>query len=81
MLPVSTPPNALASGYGYIKVPEMMKAGIPLAIFGTLLATGAIFLIGPTAYPTITDECAQWWQDMANSEELRQYCMQKLQAH
>lgn len=80
MLPVSTPPNALASGYGYIKVPEMMKAGIPLAIFGTFLATGAIFLIGPTAYPTITDECAQWWQDMANSEELRQHCMAKLQA-
>ena len=47
MLPVSTPPNALASGYGYIRVPEMMKAGIPLAIFGTVLATVAIFTIGP----------------------------------
>merc|ERR1719507_829668 len=65
MLPVSTPPNALASGYGYIRVPEMMMAGIPLAIFGTLLATGAIFTLGPIAFPDIMDPCVAWWQDMS----------------
>jgi sodium-dependent dicarboxylate transporter 2/3/5 len=37
MLPVSTPPNAIVFGTGYIRVPEMMRAGIWMDAGGTVL--------------------------------------------
>jgi sodium-dependent dicarboxylate transporter 2/3/5 len=37
MLPVSTPPNAIVFGTGYIRIPEMVRAGIWMDLVGTLL--------------------------------------------
>ncbi len=37
MLPVSTPPNAIVFGTGYIRVPEMVRAGIWMDVAGTIL--------------------------------------------
>jgi sodium-dependent dicarboxylate transporter 2/3/5 len=37
MLPVSTPPNAIVFGTGYIRVPEMVRAGIWMDVAGTVL--------------------------------------------
>lgn len=39
MLPVATPPNAIAYGSGYIKMSQMIKAGIWLNIIGIVLIT------------------------------------------
>ncbi len=39
MLPVATPPNALVFGSGYIKIKDMMKAGIFLNFISILLIT------------------------------------------
>ena len=39
MLPVSTPPNAIVFGTGYIRVPEMVRAGIWLDVTGAALVT------------------------------------------
>ncbi|MEM7191642.1 MAG: DASS family sodium-coupled anion symporter, partial [Pseudomonadota bacterium] len=37
MLPVATPPNTLVFGTGYVSLPQMMRAGVLLNIFGALI--------------------------------------------
>ncbi len=39
MLPMSTPPNAIVFASGYIRIPQMLKAGVWLNIISILLAT------------------------------------------
>lgn len=39
MLPVATPPNAVVFGSGYLKIPDMVKAGIWMNIISILLLT------------------------------------------
>ncbi len=39
MLPVATPPNAIAYGSGYVTIPQMMKAGVWLNLIGIVLIT------------------------------------------
>ncbi len=39
MLPVATPPNAIAYGSGYIRIADMIKTGFWLNILGSLLIT------------------------------------------
>ncbi|MEP0354347.1 DASS family sodium-coupled anion symporter [Paraglaciecola sp.] len=39
MLPVATPPNAIVFSSGFIKIPQMAKAGILMNIIGVLLLT------------------------------------------
>jgi len=48
MLPVGTPPNAIAYGTGYIRVKDMIKAGFALNIIGVLLVTIFMSYIVPT---------------------------------
>ncbi|TFJ94299.1 SLC13 family permease [Lentibacillus salicampi] len=50
MLPVATPPNAVVFGSGYLRIPDMAKAGIALNLFGVLLATVAIYFWLPIAW-------------------------------
>lgn len=47
MLPVATPPNAIAYGSGYIKIAQMVKAGIWLNIIGIILITIFTMWVGP----------------------------------
>lgn len=47
MLPVATPPNAIAYGSGYVKINQMVKAGIWLNIIGIILITLFTAFIGP----------------------------------
>ncbi|MQA62018.1 MAG: hypothetical protein GEU86_11060 [Actinophytocola sp.] len=48
MLPVATPPNAIAFGSGYVKMGQMIRAGIWLNIVGAVLITAGMFaLAGP----------------------------------
>lgn len=47
MLPVATPPNAIAYGSGYVKIHQMVKAGIWLNIIGIVMITIFTAFIGP----------------------------------
>nr|WP_225214357.1 DASS family sodium-coupled anion symporter [Cellulomonas avistercoris] len=39
MMPAATPPNAIAYSSGYVRVPDMMRAGAPLSVASVLLVT------------------------------------------
>lgn len=45
MLPVATPPNAIAFGSGYVKIGEMVKGGLWLNLIGIVLITAAVYLL------------------------------------
>ncbi|RFA34069.1 anion transporter [Virgibacillus dokdonensis] len=47
MLPVATPPNAVVFGSGYLRIPDMVKAGVTLNIIGSILVTLAIYFLLP----------------------------------
>ncbi|WP_436326463.1 SLC13 family permease [Brevibacterium sp. FAM 27836] len=45
MLPVATPPNAVAYGSGYVTVGQMVKGGLWLNIIGIVLITATVYLL------------------------------------
>ncbi len=45
MLPVATPPNAIAYGSGYVAIGEMIKGGIWLNLIGTILITLTVYFL------------------------------------
>ncbi|HHL41113.1 MAG TPA: SLC13 family permease, partial [Candidatus Bathyarchaeota archaeon] len=47
MLPVGTPPNAIAYSTGKVSMPEMIKAGILLDITGAVLTIIMAYLLWP----------------------------------
>ncbi|MGA8943809.1 MAG: SLC13 family permease [Thermoactinomyces sp.] len=50
MLPVATPPNAVVFGSGYLRIPDMAKAGFALNIIGIFLITFAIYFLLPATW-------------------------------
>lgn len=50
MLPVATPPNAVVFGSGYLRIPDMAKAGFALNIIGILLVTLTIYYVLPLVW-------------------------------
>ncbi|WP_085521526.1 SLC13 family permease [Tuberibacillus sp. Marseille-P3662] len=50
MLPVATPPNAVVFGSGYLKIPDMAKAGVVLNIISIVLVTIFIYYLLPTMW-------------------------------
>lgn len=50
MLPVATPPNAVVFGSGYLRIPDMAKAGFFLNMIGIILVTAAIYLWLPLVW-------------------------------
>src|SRR5699024_3620161 len=50
MLPVATPPNAVVFGSGYIRLPDMAKAGFFLNIVGIFLVSLAVYYLLPIAW-------------------------------
>jgi sodium-dependent dicarboxylate transporter 2/3/5 len=45
MLPVATPPNAIVFGSGYLKITDMIKAGIWMNILSIILLSLLVFFI------------------------------------
>lgn len=45
MLPVATPPNAIAFGSGYVRIGDMIKGGVWLNLIGLVLLTLATYFI------------------------------------
>lgn len=63
MLPVATPPNAVVFGSGYLRIPDMAKAGFWLNIIGIFLVALAVFYFLPLVWGidlmTIPDQFIQ----------------------
>ena len=47
MLPISTPPNAIAYGTGYVRVTEMVRLGIVLDVVGFVVALIGLRILCP----------------------------------
>ncbi|WP_122263628.1 SLC13 family permease [Ornithinimicrobium cerasi] len=45
MLPVATPPNAIAYGSGYVTIPQMMRGGLWLNLVGIVLITVTVMTL------------------------------------
>ncbi|WP_373893417.1 DASS family sodium-coupled anion symporter [Virgibacillus sp. CBA3643] len=50
MLPVATPPNAVVFGSGYLRIPDMAKAGFALNLTGIILVTIGIYFLVPIVW-------------------------------
>ena len=75
VLPVSTPPNAVAFGYGYLKIGDMAKVGSVLVMVTVLITVLLSYTLGAIAYPDMFNECAGWWVEMAGDAELTARCI------
>ncbi|UOQ46368.1 DASS family sodium-coupled anion symporter [Halobacillus salinarum] len=50
MLPVATPPNAVVFGSGYLRIPDMARAGFLLNIIAIVIVTLAIYFYLPAVW-------------------------------
>ena len=62
MLPVSTPPNAIVFGSGWITIPQMAKAGVWLDIIGIFIVTAFVWLLGTTIFGITPNLLPVWAQ-------------------
>jgi sodium-dependent dicarboxylate transporter 2/3/5 len=60
MLPVSTPPNAIVFGSGWITIPQMARAGVWLDIIGIFIVTGLVWLLGTAVFQITPDQLPVW---------------------
>jgi solute carrier family 13 (sodium-dependent dicarboxylate transporter), member 2/3/5 len=50
MLPVATPPNAVAFASGYVTAPQMLRVGLVLDVLGAILVTLAVSTLGRAVF-------------------------------
>jgi sodium-dependent dicarboxylate transporter 2/3/5 len=46
ILPISTPPNALAFATGHVKQSDMSKMGVIMGVISMVLGFGLVYLMG-----------------------------------
>ncbi|CAK8692086.1 unnamed protein product [Clavelina lepadiformis] len=69
MLPVSTPPNAIAYSYGHLTMMDMIKAGFIMNIIGILVAMFSVHAFGGAAFHVFED-CPSWLDtDMCSTNQ------------
>jgi sodium-dependent dicarboxylate transporter 2/3/5 len=56
MLPVATPPNAVVFGSGYLRIPDMMKAGIWMNIISIFFITVMVYFLLPMIWNIVPDQ-------------------------
>jgi sodium-dependent dicarboxylate transporter 2/3/5 len=54
MLPISTPPNAIVFGSGYLRIRDMVRAGVTFNILGVLIISMLCALLVPIVFPPVT---------------------------
>ncbi len=62
MLPVSTPPNAIVFGSGWITIPQMAKAGVWLDLIGILIITVFVWVLGTALFDITVNQLPIWAQ-------------------
>ncbi len=50
VMPVGTPPNAIVFASGYVTIPKMARAGLPLDIISIMMVTGLSALLVPLVW-------------------------------
>lgn len=55
MLPVATPPNAIVFGSGYLRIPDMVKAGFVLNILSIIILTFFVYFVLPQLWGITLD--------------------------
>jgi len=60
MMPVATPPNAIVFGSGYIRIGQMVRAGIVFNVVGVVIIATLFALLGPTALGMELDVVPAW---------------------
>jgi sodium-dependent dicarboxylate transporter 2/3/5 len=56
MLPVATPPNAIAYSTGKVTVPQMVRAGIWMNLTLSLLIVGLVYVLAPSVFDIVFDQ-------------------------
>jgi len=60
MLPIATPPNAIAFGTGYVRISQMARYGLLINMAGVLLTTAAAFLLLRPIFEIAPQELPTW---------------------
>ena len=60
MLPVATPPNAIAFGSGRVSIGQMMRAGLVLNLAGVVLITLTVLWLGNSLLGIDPDRVPGW---------------------
>lgn len=68
MLPVATPPNAIAFGCGYVKVWDMIKAGAMLNVIAIVLLVVNVHTMGIWVFDVLNNK--PQWLAAAGSDDL-----------
>ena len=60
MLPVSTPPNAIVFGSGWITIPQMARVGVWIDLIGILLVTAMVWFLGTAVFGISPTQLPAW---------------------
>jgi sodium-dependent dicarboxylate transporter 2/3/5 len=60
MLPVATPPNAVVYGSGYVRIPDMARAGIGMNLIGILVLTFLTYLLVIPVFGIVLHHIPPW---------------------